>query len=212
MAGSCCNSVTFDGASAAYKRVLWIIIAINATMFVVELIAGYTAQSMALRADALDFLGDSVTYALSLYVIGKSQRLRASAALFKGISLALMGTWIFTMTLYRTFYLGTPDDLVMGSIGTLAFFANVTSALLLLRFRDGDANVRSVWLCSRNDAIGNVAVVAAAGAVYWTGTGWPDVTVAAIMAGLFLWSAVQIIRQSMAELRTCAVPAPSIVP
>ncbi len=201
MSASCCSNVTFDGASAQYKRVLWIVIAINATMFVVELAAGITAQSMALRADALDFLGDSLTYGLSLYVIGKSTRWRASAALAKGISLALMGTWVMGMTIYRTFYLGLPDDLVMGSVGALAFFANVTSALLLLRFRDGDANVRSVWLCSRNDAIGNVAVVMAAGAVYGTGTGWPDILVAAIMAGLFLWSAVQIIRQSLGELR-----------
>jgi len=214
MAGNCCSTVTFDGASAAYKRILWIVIAINASMFVVELAAGITAQSMALRADALDFLGDSLTYALSLYVIGRSARWRASAALFKGISLALMGTWVLGMTLYRTLYPGLPDDLVMGSVGTLAFVANVTSALLLLKFRNGDANVRSVWLCSRNDAIGNVAVVVAAGAVYWTGTGWPDVTVAAIMAGLFLWSAMQIIRQSLGELRAETGPqtTPETIP
>ena len=204
MSGSCCSDVSFDGTSAAYKRVLWIVIAINATMFVVELAAGLASRSMALRADALDFLGDSVTYALSLYVIGKSAHLRASAALFKGISLAMMGTWVLTMTLYRTFYLGVPDEMIMGSVGVLAFAANVASALLLLKFRNGDANVRSVWLCSRNDAIGNIAVVLAAGCVMWTGSGWPDVIVAAIMAGLFLWSATQIIRQSLAELRAAA--------
>jgi len=208
MSGSCCSTVTFDGASAAYKRVLWIVIAINAVMFVVELTAGLASQSMALRADALDFLGDSVTYALSLYVIGKSARLRASAALFKGLSLAVMGSWVLIMTLYRVLYLGQPDEMIMGSIGTLAFVANVTSALLLLRFRNGDANVRSVWLCSRNDAIGNVAVVIAAATVFWTGTGWPDVIVAAIMAGLFLWSAIQIIRQSLGEIRNTAVIVP----
>jgi len=208
MSGSCCSTVTFDGASAAYKRVLWIVIAINAVMFVVELTAGLASQSMALRADALDFLGDSVTYALSLYVIGKSARLRASAALFKGLSLAVMGSWVLIMTLYRVLYLGQPDEMIMGSIGTLAFVANVTSALLLLRFRNGDANVRSVWLCSRNDAIGNVAVVIAAATVFWTGTGWPDVIVAGIMAGLFLWSAIQIIRQSLGEIRNTAVIVP----
>ena len=208
MSGSCCSTITFDGASAAYKRVLWIVIAINAVMFVVELTAGLASQSMALRADALDFLGDSVTYALSLYVIGKSARLRASAALFKGLSLAVMGSWVLIMTLYRVLYLGQPDEMIMGSVGTLAFVANVTSALLLLRFRNGDANVRSVWLCSRNDAIGNVAVVIAAATVFWTGTGWPDVIVAGIMAGLFLWSAIQIIRQSLGEIRNTAVIVP----
>ncbi len=206
MSGQCCNSVTFDGASAAYKRVLWIVIAINAVMFVVELLAGVTAKSMALQADALDFLGDSVTYALSLYVIGRAAKLRATVALFKGISLALMGSWVLGMSLYRVFHLGTPDEFVMGGIGALAFTANVVSALLLLKFRDGDANVRSVWLCSRNDAIGNVAVMLAAGGVFYTGTGWPDVIVAAIMAGLFLWSAFQIIRQSLAEMK----PSPSM--
>ena len=208
MSGSCCSTVNFDGASAAYKRVLWIVIAINAVMFVVELTAGLASQSMALRADALDFLGDSVTYALSLYVIGKSARLRASAALFKGLSLAVMGGWVLIMTLYRVLYLGQPDEMIMGSVGALAFVANVASALLLLRFRNGDANVRSVWLCSRNDAIGNVAVVIAAATVFWTGTGWPDVIVAAIMAGLFLWSAIQIIRQSLGEIRNAAVIVP----
>jgi len=201
MPDHCCASVSFDGASAAYKRVLWIVIAINATMFGVEMVAGLTAQSMALRADALDFFGDSVTYAITLLVIGRSTRLRASAALFKGSSLALMGLWVLGMTLYRVFYLGQPDELVMGSVGLIAFVANVVSALLLLKFRDGDANVRSVWLCSRNDAIGNLAVMAAAGAVFWTSTGWPDVIVASLMAGLFLSSAVQIVRQALGELK-----------
>jgi len=201
MPGCPCNSQIFDGLSVSYKRVLWVVIAINATMFCIELTAGISSQSMALRADALDFLGDSVTYAISLYVIGRSTRYRAAAALFKGASLALMGCWILGMALYHVVYLATPDDLIMGSIGTLAFFANLTSALLLLKFRNGDANVRSVWLCTRNDAIGNIAVVAAAGAVLLTGTGWPDVLVAAIMAGLFLWSSMQIIRQAISELR-----------
>lgn len=207
MSGSCCNPVTFDGASAAYKRVLWIVIGINITMFVVELAAGVTAQSMALQADALDFLGDSVTYALSLYVIGRAAKLRASVALMKGISLALMGSWVLGMSIYRVYYLGTPDEFVMGGVGMLAFAANVASALLLLKFRDGDANVRSVWLCSRNDAIGNIAVILAATGVFYTGTGWPDVIVAVIMAGLFLWSSFQIIRQSMGELKSARMAA-----
>jgi len=201
MSGDCCNNVTFDGTSAAYKRVLWVVMAINASMFMVEATAGLTADSMALQADALDFLGDSLTYGLSLYVIGRAAKLRASVALLKGVSLAMIGSWVFGMSLYRVFYLAQPDELVMGSVGLLAFVANVISALLLLKFRNGDANVRSVWLCSRNDAIGNIAVMLAAGGVFYTNSAWPDLIVAAIMAGLFLSSAFQIVRQSMTELK-----------
>jgi len=200
MSGCGCD-VTFDGTSEAYKRVLWIVIAINAVMFVVELSAGLASQSMALRADALDFLGDSVTYAISLYVIGRPVHWRSMAALFKGVSLAAMGLWVLGMTIYQVFYVGQPDETIMGSVGFLAFIANVTSALLLLRFRDGDANVRSVWLCSRNDAIGNLAVILAAGGVFWTGTAWPDLFVAFLMASLFLHSATRIVQQTLAEMK-----------
>ena len=200
MAG-CCPPPQFDGVSAAYKRILWIVIAINATMFVVEVTAGATAHSAALWADALDFLGDTVTYLLSLAVIGHSIRWRASAALVKGISLGAFGIWVLGMTVYRVFGEGVPEATVMGAVGLLALAANVIAALLLLRFRDGDANVRSVWLCSRNDAIGNIAVVLAASGVWASGTGWPDLAVAAIMAGLFLSSAVQITVRALHELR-----------
>lgn len=200
MAGCGCE-VKFDGASATYRRVLWLVIAINLTMFLVEMTAGFTAQSMALQADALDFLGDSATYALSLYVIGRSLSVRASAALFKGLSLAALGLWVLGATLYRTFVLGTPEPLVMGGVGLLAFAANVVSALLLLRFRDGDSNVRSVWLCSRNDAIGNLAVILAAGLIGATQSPWPDLVVAGLMASLFLASACGILRQAMGEMR-----------
>lgn len=181
---------------------LWLVIAINAGMFVTETAAGWLAGSVALQADALDFLGDSFTYAITLFVIGRPDHWRASAALFKGVSLALMGLWVFGFTAYQVLVLGVPDALVMGMIGLLALGANVGSALLLYRFREGDANVRSVWLCSRNDAIGNVAVVGAAFMVLLTGTAWPDLIVAAIMAGLFLSSAAQIIRRALGELRT----------
>ena len=200
MAGCCDHEVRFDGVSAAYRRVLWAVIAINAVMFVVELGAGFAAGSMALKADSLDFLGDTATYALSLAVIGMPLRRRAQAALFKGLSLAAMGLWVAGATLWEVFVLGVPAAGVMGGIGLLAFAANLASVLLLLRYRDGDANVRSVWLCSRNDAIGNLAVVLAASGVWATGTGWPDLIVAGIMSALFLWSATQIVRQSLAEL------------
>ncbi len=201
----------FDGVDPRYKRVLWTVILINAAMFVTEIVAGHLARSQALQADALDFLGDTVTYGLSLAVIGASLRTRATAALFKGVSLSVMGAWVLGSTLYHVLVLGMPRAEIMGGIGLLALAANVASVLLLMRYKDGDANVRSVWLCSRNDAIGNVVVTGAAGAVWWTASAWPDLIVAALMAGLFLSSAVQILRQAWAEYRSAdaAVPVPA---
>ena len=199
---ACCQKETrFDGTSRGFRRVLWIVIALNAAMFVVEITAGLAGQSMALQADALDFLGDAATYGLTLLVIGRAARLRAGAALVKGLSLALLGCWVLGATLYRVFVLGDPDPFVMGGIGLLACAVNVGCALLLLRFRHGEANVRSVWLCSRNDAIGNVAVILAASGVLASGTAWPDLAVAAAIALLFLSAAVSITRLAMAELR-----------
>lgn len=201
MAGCCGNDAKFDGVSDDYKRRLWIVIAINATMFVVEMAAGQLAQSQALKADALDFLGDALTYGISLAVIGASIRARTNAALAKGISLFLMGAWVFGSTVYRVFYVGVPEAEIMGIIGALALAANLASVFLLMSYKDGDANVRSVWLCSRNDAIGNVAVMIAALGVWGTASGWPDLIVAGIMASLFLSSSFQIIRQALAERR-----------
>ena len=201
MAGCCGHEVKFEGLSADYKRRLWLVIALNAIMFVVEMTAGHVAKSQALQADALDFLGDSLTYGISLAVIGASIQLRTNAALAKGISLLLMGLWVFGSTVYRVFYVGVPEAQIMGVIGFLALLTNLASVLLLVRYKDGDANVRSVWLCSRNDAIGNVAVMFAALAVWGTSSGWPDLVVAMIMAGLFLSSAFQIMRQALAERR-----------
>ena len=202
MAGCGCGSgVVFEGLSARYRRILWAVIAINAGMFVVEMTAGQLAGSQALKADALDFLGDTLTYSITLLVIGRPLRVRASAAMAKGVSLAAMGIWVLATTAYQAFVVGVPDEVVMGAVGIAACIANVTSALLLMRYRNGDANVRSVWLCSRNDAIGNLAVVAAAGGVMVVGSAWPDLVVAALMAGLFLYSSVGIIRQAAGELR-----------
>lgn len=201
MAGCCGHDAKFDGVSDDYKKRLWIVIAINAVMFGVEMVAGQLAGSQALQADALDFLGDSLTYGISLAVIGASINVRTSAALAKGISLLLMGAWVFGSTLYRVFYIGVPEAEIMGIIGFMALSANLASVLILVPYKDGDANVRSVWLCSRNDAIGNVAVMIAALGVWGTSTGWPDLIVAGIMAALFLSSSVQIIRQALAERR-----------
>lgn len=170
-------------------------------MFLVEMIAGQLAGSQALQADALDFLGDTLTYGISLAVIGRSLQVRSGAALLKGGSLLLMGTWVFGNTLYNVLILGLPRAEIMGGIGLLALSANLASVLLLLRYKDGDANVRSVWLCSRNDAIGNVAVMIASVAVWGTESAWPDLLVAGIMAGVFLTSSTQILRQAWAERR-----------
>ncbi|THH35373.1 cation transporter [Aliishimia ponticola] len=201
MTGCCGHDTKFDGVSDDYKRRLWIVIALNATMFFVEMTAGHLAKSQALQADALDFAGDALTYGISLAVIGASVRARTNAALFKGVSLLLMGLWVFGSTVYRVFYVGIPTAEIMGIVGFLALLTNLASVALLIRYKDGDANVRSVWLCSRNDAIGNVAVMIAALGVWGTASGWPDLIVATIMAGLFLSSAFQIVRQALAERR-----------
>lgn len=201
---ACCKGTVpvFDGVDPRYKRVLWIVIAINGIMFFVEMIAGRLSGSQALQADALDFLGDTLTYGLSLAVIGASLRVRASAALFKGGSLALLGFWVFGSTVWQVFIRGVPEAEVMGAIGLLALASNVASVLLLMKWKDGDANVRSVWLCSRNDAIGNLVVMAAALGVWGSSTAWPDLAVAGVMAGLFLVSAVNILKQAWQEYRS----------
>ena len=199
MAGCCEHNAKFDGVSDDYKRRLWLVIFLNAAMFVVEMTAGYLSKSQALQADALDFLGDALTYGISLAVIGASIRARTNAALAKGISLFLIGAWVFGSTVYRVFYGAVPEAEIMGTVAFLALLVNGVSVLLLVRYKDGDANVSSVWLCSRNDAIGNVAVMVAALGVWGTATGWPDLIVATIMAGLFLSSSFQIIRQALEE-------------
>ncbi|HMN74284.1 MAG TPA: cation transporter [Rhodoblastus sp.] len=208
---SCCPEgvPVFDGVDPRYKRILWTVIGINAAMFFGEMAAGQLAGSQALKADALDFLADTVTYGLSLAVIGASLRTRATAALAKGLSLSIMAMWVFGSTIYHTFVLGLPRAEIMGVVGVLALAANLGSVLLLRPYKDGDANVRSVWLCSRNDAIGNVVVMGAALAVWGTTTAWPDLLVAAIMAGIFVSSSVQILRQSWAEYNQGAHAAPT---
>ncbi|MGH1352845.1 MAG: cation transporter [Methyloligellaceae bacterium] len=200
MAGQCgCSKTTFEGLDDRYIKILWIIIAINGIMFFVEMLAGYAAQSQALKADALDFLGDTLTYGLSLWVIGKSITLRTNAALLKSFSLLAMSLMVLTTTIYRIFVLGSPDAMTMSSIAILALSANLLSVLLLFKYKDGDSNIRSVWLCSRNDAIGNLGVLAAGVAVWWLHSPWPDLLVALLMSGLFFSSARQIFIQARAE-------------
>jgi cation diffusion facilitator family transporter len=200
MGAHCGHDIGFDGSDPKFRRALVIVIIINFVMFGVEMMAGHISGSQALMADALDFFADGITYSISLIVIGMSLRVRSLAALAKGISLLLMGLWVMGSTVYDVFLIETPKAEIMGAIGFMALVANVASVLILMRWRDGDANVRSVWLCSRNDAIGNVAVMLAALGVFGTGTGWPDLLVAGVMACLFTNSAIKIIKQSKTEL------------
>ncbi len=205
MGASCCDSGCGTAAKAAaldpvYRRVLWAALIVNAAMFAVEIAAGVAAGSMALKADALDFLSDAANYGISLMVLGSAVALRAKAALVKGLSLGAVGLFVAGNTAWNALVLKVPSAEVMGVVGLLALAANVGVAAMLYAWRRGDANMRSVWICSRNDAIGNVAVVLAAIGVFGTGTAWPDLVVAAIMAGLALSGAVQIVRQSLAEL------------
>lgn len=201
MAGCCDHDVGFDGQSESYRRVLWVVIAINAVMFAVELVTGALSDSRALQADSLDFAGDTATYALSLFVIGKPLIWRSRAATLKGFSLLAMGIAVLVMTLGTLDHEAAPLAGWMGGIALLALAANAISALLLMKFRDGDANVRSVWLCSRNDAIGNMGVLIAAGMVAWLDSPWPDRMLALIMASLFIHSASSILRQARNEAK-----------
>lgn len=184
----------------AYKRALWIVVLLNAGYGVIELAGGLLAGSQALKADALDFVGDGLISWLGLVAIGWGLAARAKAALLQGTFLGLLGVGVFATTIYRVFVLHTPGAELMGIFGAIALVVNLLAAYVLLPHRSGDANVRAVWLFSRNDAIGNLAVVIAAGLVAWTNSPWPDLVVATIIAGLFLQSALAIIRDARSDL------------
>jgi len=185
-----------------FRRVLWIALLSNFAMFGVEIVASWWGDSMALQADALDFFGDAFNYAISLFVLGMALRQRAYAALFKGLSMAAFGVWVIASAVERALSGSAPDPSMMGGIAAIALVVNVGVAALLYRYRRGDSNMRSIWLCSRNDAIGNVAVMIAATGVFALGSRWPDLLVAVIIASLSLSAAVQVIRQALAEIRT----------
>ena len=198
---SCCSPGGLSDSQPRFRVVLWIALIVNGAMFVIELLASHISGSVSLQADALDFFGDAVNYGITLFVLGMSLQTRAYAALFKGLTMGLFGVWVLAYALYRFMTDSVPDAAVMGGIGLLALAANVGVAVLLFRFRGNDANARSVWLCSRNDAIGNVAVMLAASGVFATGSGWPDIGVAAIIATLGLSAAWQVSVQAQDELR-----------
>jgi Co/Zn/Cd efflux system component/copper chaperone CopZ len=186
----------------AYKRALWIVILLNAGYGLVEIVGGFLAGSQSVKADALDFIGDGLISLLGLIAIGWGLAARATAALLQGIFLGVLGVGVLGMTAYRVFFLQQPEAQLMGIFGAVGLAVNIAAAAALLPHRHGDANVRAIWLFSRNDAIGNVAVVIAAALVAWTQTPWPDLLVAVVIAGLFLQSASSIIKDARLDLRT----------
>ena len=201
MAGCGCNTACAPAKtmSPKFRKALWIALILNALMFFVEIIGGAHARSVSLWADALDFAGDAANYAISLAVLSMTLYWRATAALLKGITMAVFGIFVMMKVMW-TWWLGiTPEPMLMGTIGVLALVVNVVVALMLYAFRDGDANMRSVWLCSRNDAIGNIAVIIAAVGVFGTGTMFPDLIVAFIIAYLGVSSGLSVIQQARAE-------------
>ena len=203
MGKSCCQTPEPDQAShnvPRWRAILWIALLANAAMFLVEIVAGIAADSRSLQADALDFLGDSANYAISLGVAGMALAWRARAALVKAATMLAFGLWVIGYALYGLIVGSNPEPQTMGLIGTLALLVNVAVALLLFRYREGDANMRSVWICSRNDAIGNCAVLAAALGVFGTGQAWPDLLVAGIMATLAIWGSMEVFGQARREL------------
>jgi Co/Zn/Cd efflux system component len=185
----------------AYRRVLWAVLGINAAMFLVEIGAGFAAGSASLQADSLDFLGDAANYAMSLLVVGMALRYRASAALAKGATMGAFGLWVLGTAIWHSVHGTLPSAFTMGAVGIAALIANAASFGLLWAYRHGDANMRSAWICTRNDVLGNIAVLLAAAGVFGTGTGWPDVIVAAIMAALAIQGAAVVLRQAIGELR-----------
>jgi len=189
-----------ENIDSVFRRILWIALVVNAGMFVVEIVASQLGNSVSLQADALDFFADASNYAISLFVLGKVLKLRARASLFKGITMGFFGLFVIGNAVYRTLIGGAPEPSIMGSIALLALFANVFVALLLFKYRTGDSNTRSIWLCTRNDAIGNIAVMIAAAGVFATASRWPDLLVAVIIASLSLSSAYQIIRMARQEM------------
>lgn len=213
MADCCCTPPPLNPDNdrekvSAHRRVLWAVLGINAVMFLVEIGAGVAAGSASLQADALDFLGDAANYAISLLVVGMALRYRAAAALAKGATMGAFGLWVIGAVVWHALHGTLPSAFTMGVIGFAALAANAASFGLLWAYRRGDANMRSAWVCTRNDVLGNLAVLLAALGVFGSGTGWPDIIVAAIMAALALQGAATVVRQSLAELRQ-PVPVPA---
>ncbi len=200
--------------SPSYRRILWIALLLNFAMFGIEIVAGAASGSVSLLADSIDFLGDGFNYALSLLVLGMAVTWRARAAVFKSLCMLAFGLGVLAKALWAWQYGAAPDALTMGVVGTLALLVNLAVAAMLYAYREGDANMRSVWLCTRNDAIGNLAVVAAALGVFGTASAWPDLAVAFVMAWLSITSGWTILKMARQEIRAelGALATPSIPP
>jgi Co/Zn/Cd efflux system component len=196
-----CQTSDPERGNSSYRRALWIVLGINAVMFLVEIGAGLAAGSASLQADALDFLGDAANYSISLLVVGMALRYRAMAAFAKGVSMGAFGLWVIATVVWHAVQGTLPSAVAMGAVGSAALTANAISFGILWFHRMGDSNMRSAWICTRNDVLGNLAVLLAALGVFGTGTGWPDLVVAATMATLALQGASTVLRQSLSELR-----------
>lgn len=206
MSGCChsndCIETDPHRGDPSFKRVLWIVLAINAAMFLIEIVAGLAAGSASLQADALDFLGDTANYAISLFVVGTALRYRSMAALVKGATMGLFGVWVMGTVVWHSVMGTVPEPLTMGVVGSAALVSNAVCFGLLYAYRSGDANMRSVWVCSRNDVLGNLAVLLAALGVFGTGAGWPDLIVATVMALLAIQGAIVVVRHAMEEFNS----------
>lgn len=198
-----CNDQSCDeplDISKPYRKILWICLFANAVMFIVQIIASQVAHSVSLLANSLDFFSDAANYGISLFVLGKNIRMKAYASIFKGISLGLIGVWTAFEILHHSMAQALPEPLIMTYVSIVALAVNIGCAVLLFKYRTGDSNMRSVWLCSRNDALGNIAVMFAAAGVFALSTIWPDIIVAAILAWLALSAAWQILKHARQEL------------
>ena len=207
MAGCCsdnCGS-THAPENPRYRKALWAALFINALMFLVEFVGGLQSGSVSLLADAVDFAGDAANYGISLAVLSMGLLWRARAALLKGLSMGAYGVFVLGKTAWAALSGVPPEPYTMGAIALLALCANVSVAVMLYAFRDGDANMRSVWLCSRNDAIVNVAVFLAALGVLGSGAAWPDLAVAGVIAALALSASISVVRQARVEMAGDAV-------
>ncbi|MDP3356228.1 MAG: cation transporter [Polaromonas sp.] len=203
MSAHCCDhdATAAQANSPRYRKILWNALVVNLAMFAIEIAAGLRSGSVSLLADAIDFFGDAANYGVSLAVLSMGLAWRSRAALLKSASMLVFGLFVLARAGWAATQGGAPEALTMGAIGLLALVANVLVATLLYAYREGDANMRSVWLCSRNDAIGNLAVMLAALGVFGTGSAWPDLAVAAVMGSLAIWGGWSVMQQARRELR-----------
>ncbi|MDA9573366.1 cation transporter [Rickettsiales bacterium] len=200
MPNNCCDTNEHNW-DCKYRKILWIVLFINLGMFILEIFSGLISGSQSLLADSLDFFSDAANYGISLYVLSKSITLRAKASLIKGYSMGILGIFVALSTIYKVFFAVTPKAEIIGAVGFIALAANLFSAFLLYKYRKGDSNRTSVWICSRNDAIANIAVIFAGIGVWITSTKWPDLMVAFIIASISLSGAFHIIKKAKKELK-----------